>query len=34
VPHHINEPQFATALVEAFRALHGNDRQRRRAGGR
>jgi uncharacterized protein (UPF0261 family) len=34
VPHHINEPQFATALVEAFRALHSNDRQRRRAGGR
>ena len=34
VPHHINEPQFATALVEAFRALHGNGRQRRRAGGR
>ena len=32
VPHHINEPQFATALVEAFRALHGNGRQRRRAG--
>ena len=34
VPHHINEPQFATALVEAFRALHGNGRQRRMAGGR
>ena len=34
LPHHINDPQFATALVEAFRALHGNGRQRRRAGGR
>ena len=35
LPHHINDPQFAAALVEAFRALHGNGRlQRRRAGGR
>jgi uncharacterized protein (UPF0261 family)/ABC-type branched-subunit amino acid transport system ATPase component len=34
LPYHINDPQFATALVEAFRALHGNGRQRRRAGGR
>jgi uncharacterized protein (UPF0261 family) len=33
-PHHINDPQFATALVEAFRALHGNGRVRRKAGGR
>ena len=33
LPHHINDPQFAAALVEAFRALHGNGRlQRRRAG--
>ena len=35
LPHHINDPQFAAALVDAFRALHGNGRQqRRRAGGR
>lgn len=34
MPHHINDPRFATALVEAFHALHGNGRQRRRAGGR
>jgi uncharacterized protein (UPF0261 family) len=35
LPYHINDPQFAAALVEAFRALHGNGRlQRRRAGGR
>ena len=35
LPHHINDPQFAAALVETFRALHGNGRlQRRRAGGR
>jgi uncharacterized protein (UPF0261 family)/ABC-type branched-subunit amino acid transport system ATPase component len=33
LPHHINDPQFAAALVEAFRTLHGNGRQRRRAGG-
>jgi uncharacterized protein (UPF0261 family)/ABC-type branched-subunit amino acid transport system ATPase component len=35
LPYHINDPQFAAALVEAFRALHGNGRlPRRRAGGR
>jgi uncharacterized protein (UPF0261 family) len=34
LPHHINDPQFAAALVEAFRALHRNGRLRRRAGGR
>ena len=34
LPHHINDPQFAAALVDAFRSLHGNGRlQRRRAGG-
>jgi uncharacterized protein (UPF0261 family)/ABC-type branched-subunit amino acid transport system ATPase component len=33
LPYHINDPQFAAALVDAFRALHGNGRQRRRAGG-
>jgi uncharacterized protein (UPF0261 family) len=33
LPHHINDPQFAAALVEAFRALHGNGRMRRKAGG-
>jgi uncharacterized protein (UPF0261 family)/ABC-type branched-subunit amino acid transport system ATPase component len=33
LPNHINDPQFATALVDAFRAVHGNGRlQRRRAG--
>jgi uncharacterized protein (UPF0261 family)/ABC-type branched-subunit amino acid transport system ATPase component len=34
LPYNINDPQFAAALVDAFRALHGNGRQRRRAGGR
>ena len=34
LPYNINDPQFAAALVEAFHALHGNGRQRRRAGGR
>jgi uncharacterized protein (UPF0261 family)/ABC-type branched-subunit amino acid transport system ATPase component len=35
LPYHLNDPQFAAALVEAFRALHGNGRvQRRRAQGR
>src|SRR5262245_4722039 len=35
LPYHINDAQFAAALVDAFRALHGNGRlQRRRAGGR
>jgi uncharacterized protein (UPF0261 family)/ABC-type branched-subunit amino acid transport system ATPase component len=33
LPYHINDPQFAAALVDAFRAVHGNGRQRRRAGG-
>jgi uncharacterized protein (UPF0261 family) len=32
--YHINDPQFAAALVDAFRAVHGDGRQRRRAGGR
>jgi uncharacterized protein (UPF0261 family) len=32
LPHHINDPQFAGALVEAFRSLHGNGRLRRKAG--
>jgi uncharacterized protein (UPF0261 family)/ABC-type branched-subunit amino acid transport system ATPase component len=34
LPYHINDPRFAAALVAAFRALQGNGRQRRRAGGR
>ncbi len=35
LPYHINDAAFAAALVDAFRALHGNGRlQRRRAGGR
>jgi uncharacterized protein (UPF0261 family)/ABC-type branched-subunit amino acid transport system ATPase component len=35
LPYHINDAQFAAALVDAFRALHGNGRlQRRRTGGR
>ena len=35
LPYHVNDPQFAVALVEAFRALHGSGRQqRRRVGGR
>ena len=35
LPYHVNDPQFAVALVDAFRALHGSGRlQRRRAGGR
>jgi uncharacterized protein (UPF0261 family)/ABC-type branched-subunit amino acid transport system ATPase component len=32
LPHHINDPQFASALVEAFRSLHGNGRLRRKVG--
>jgi uncharacterized protein (UPF0261 family)/ABC-type branched-subunit amino acid transport system ATPase component len=32
LPHHINDPQFAGALVEAFRSLHGNGRLRRKVG--
>lgn len=31
VPHHINAPEFAAALVGAFRALHGADHGLRRA---
>jgi uncharacterized protein (UPF0261 family)/ABC-type branched-subunit amino acid transport system ATPase component len=34
VKRHINDPEFATAIVAAFRALHGETRARRRAGGR
>ena len=35
LPYHVNDPQFAVALVDAFRALHGSGRlQRRRLGGR
>jgi uncharacterized protein (UPF0261 family) len=26
LPHHINDPEFATAVVAAFRALHGGGR--------
>ena len=32
LPYHINDPQFANALVEAFRSLHGNGRLRRKVG--
>jgi len=31
VPHHINDPEFATAAVAAYRALHGQTRTPRRA---
>jgi uncharacterized protein (UPF0261 family) len=34
VKRHINDPEFAAAIVAAFRALHGDSRTRRRAGGR
>jgi uncharacterized protein (UPF0261 family)/ABC-type branched-subunit amino acid transport system ATPase component len=34
VKRHINDPEFAAAIVAAFRALHGEARARRRAGGR
>jgi uncharacterized protein (UPF0261 family) len=34
LPYHINDAPFAAALVDAFRALHGNGRLRRRVGGR
>ena len=30
VPHHINAPEFAAALVAAFRDLHGDGRARAR----
>ncbi len=33
LPHHINDPAFAAALVQHFRALHAG-RRRERAGGR
>jgi uncharacterized protein (UPF0261 family) len=32
VPHHINAPEFAAALVAAFRNLHGDGRARARGG--
>ena len=33
-PHHINDPAFATALVQQFRTLHaGRRRERAKAGG-
>jgi len=32
VPHNINDAAFATAVVEAFRALHGGRTPRRRTG--
>jgi uncharacterized protein (UPF0261 family)/ABC-type branched-subunit amino acid transport system ATPase component len=34
VKRHINDPEFAAAIVAAFRALHGETGTRRRAGGR
>ena len=34
VKRHINDPEFAAGIVAAFRALHGETRARRRAGGR
>ena len=34
VKRHINDPEFASTIVAAFRALHGETRARRRAGGR
>jgi uncharacterized protein (UPF0261 family)/ABC-type branched-subunit amino acid transport system ATPase component len=34
LPHHINDPQFAAALVDAFRAVHGNGRLQRRQARR
>jgi uncharacterized protein (UPF0261 family) len=34
VKRHINDPEFASAIVAAFRALHGETRARRSAGGR
>jgi uncharacterized protein (UPF0261 family) len=33
LPFHINDPEFAAAVVQAFRALHGARRQRRRVAG-
>ena len=34
VKRHINDPEFASTIVAAFRALHGETRARRTAGGR
>jgi uncharacterized protein (UPF0261 family)/ABC-type branched-subunit amino acid transport system ATPase component len=34
VKRHINDPEFAAVIVAAFRALHGETRARRSAGGR
>jgi uncharacterized protein (UPF0261 family) len=34
VKRHINDPEFAAAIVAAFRALHGETRARRTAGAR
>ena len=34
VKRHINDPEFAAAIVAAFRALHGETRTRRTAGAR
>ena len=34
VKRHINDPEFASTIVTAFRALHGETRARRSAGGR
>ena len=34
VKRHINDPEFASTIVAAFRALHGETRTRRSAGGR
>ena len=33
LPFHINDPQFAAAVVQAFRAVHGGRGQRRRVAG-
>ena len=34
LPHHINDPAFAAALVQQFRALHAGRRRERASGGR
>lgn len=31
LPHNINEPEFSTEVVKAYRALHGSGRPQRRA---
>jgi uncharacterized protein (UPF0261 family) len=33
-PHHVNDPEFAAAVVSAFRALHGGGRPIRRKEAR